>query len=118
MTYVTVVEHSCEDEVIAYVFHAHRHADGSPPPDGSMIEDNVLIFPLPVPADSGDYICFSGSANFTYSLLVEDPLTTSPMTSPTTSPVTSPVTSPLPVEAGGQKKICHSPSRLHDYCMC
>ena len=75
-----------------------RRTDGSPLPDGSVVQDNVLIFPSPVPADSGDYICFFESASFTYSLLVEHP----------------PTTSPLPVDPGGQWRIWHPLSSMHD----
>ena len=83
-----------------------RRTDDSPLPDGLVLEDNVLTFPSPVPADSGDYICFSGSASITYSLVIQDP------------PTTSPTTSTLPVDEGGQGRIWHPPSRLHDYCVC
>ena len=106
MVYVTVVNELCEDGEIAYIFYVHRRTDGSPLPIGSVVQDNVLIFPSPVPGDSGDYICFSGNANFTYSLSIQDP------------PTTSPVTSPLPVDAGKLRRMWHSPSRLHDYCVC
>ena len=87
-----------------FPFHACRRTDGSPLPTGAVEQDNVLIIPSPVPDDSGEYICISGDANFTYFLSVQNPLTTSPMTSPG------------PIDAGGLSSMGYAPSGLCDNC--
>ena len=94
--------------------HAHRRVDGSPVPSDFMAQGNILIIPSPEPGDSGDYICFSGDSNFTYSLLVQDP--------PTTSPVTSPATSPAPIDSGklilGCRIVSEGICRLYQAGIC
>ena len=89
--------------VVLSVLHVHSRTDGSPLPSGAILSDNVLIIPSPVPADSGDYICFSGDANFTFSLFVDDP------------PTVSPTPSMTPVPEGELRSWGHSAYRLHDY---
>ena len=62
--------------------HTYRRVDGSLLPESADERDNTLVISSPVPADSGEYICFSRDANSTYSLVVENPPSSSPMTSP------------------------------------